>query len=168
MGRPEFASLAIVGDGAYFVSIDLIEAPHARLDRYDDEEPDLRGAVTADGSDLSGGLKDGRSIFELNSFAPPGVVESDGDRCILASLEFHSVQMTNARGGIIYLRGFLSAAEAYSQDVFDRIAAGTPLEEICEMASEHGGIKYRPPKYVPLQDYLGREATIRLVPRKAT
>ncbi|QCB97674.1 hypothetical protein E5206_12720 [Arthrobacter sp. PAMC25564] len=75
------------------------------------------------------------------------------------------MQLPYARGGIIHLRGFLGSVEAYSQDVFDIIAAGTSLERIDELAGDYSGIKYRPPKYGPLQDYIGWEATIRLVPR---
>lgn len=164
MGGPG-PSLDIAGDGFYFAIVDLTPAPHARVDRYGDELEDLRGAVTIDGADLVGSLQAGRGLFELNSYAPPGVVEADGDRCILASIEFHSVQLTSARGGTLYLSGFLGAAEAYRQDVFDRIATGTSLGDIEDLAGDDGPVRYRPPAYVPLQGYLGWEASIRLVPR---
>ncbi|MET4143927.1 hypothetical protein [Arthrobacter sp. UYCo732] len=162
-----FSPLTVAGDGFFDVYITLDPPPHMRFPRHTDRDR-VPQAVTLKGADLEGGPRDGRTAFEINSYAPPGVVESDGDRCLLASLEFQAVNLSSSAGGRLYLCGFLSGAETYDQDVHDRIMAGTPLPEIEELAGDYGDVRYLPPRYTPLEEYFGWEATVRLVPRTAS
>ncbi|WP_422759156.1 hypothetical protein [Paenarthrobacter sp. C1] len=158
-----FTPLTITGDGFYDAYINIEPGPHARVPRYEHDDL-LRSPVTLKGADLEGGLRHGRSIFELNSYAPPGIVEDDGDRCLLASLEFLSVNLESSSGGRMYFTGLLTGAETYPQDVHDRIAAGVPLTEIEELRGDYDSIRYLPPRYEPLRDYFGWEAKVRLIP----
>jgi hypothetical protein len=164
MGAAKYTPLTVTGDGFYDAYVTLDPEPHMRHPRRNHYDQ-LHHAVTLKGADLQGGMIDGRSTFELNSYAPPGVVEDDGDRCIFASLEFGSVIVSSSSGGRLHLSGFLTGAETYPQDVHDRIAAGTPLEQIQELLDDYGDVRYMPPRYTPLRDYFGWQAAVHLVPR---
>ncbi|ACL42276.1 hypothetical protein Achl_4325 (plasmid) [Pseudarthrobacter chlorophenolicus A6] len=159
-----FAPLAVAGDGFYDAYLALEPGPHLRFPRHDHHDR-IHAAVTLKGADLEGGMRDGRSSFELNAYAPRGVVESDGDRCILATLEFLSVNLESSSGGRLHFTGLLTGAETYPQDVHDRIAAGIPLTEIAELQGDYDSIRYLPPRYIPLRDYFGWIADVRLIPR---
>lgn len=161
-----FAPLTITGSGFFDAYMTLEPGPHLRFPRYDRHDL-IQSAVTLNGADLEGGLRNDRTVFELNSYAPAGVVESDGDRCLLASLEFLSVNLESSKGGRLYFTGLLTGAETYPQDVHDRIAAGVPLTEITELRGDYDDIRYLPPRYEPLRDYFGWEAKVRLIPRTA-
>lgn len=166
MAGSGFTPLVVTGDGFFDVYITLDPPPHMRMPRHTDRDR-IPQAVTLKGADLEGGLRDGRNAFEINSYAPPGVVESEGDRCLLASLEFQAVNLSSSSGGRLYLCGFLSGAETYAQDVHDKIAAGTPLEEISELEGDYDDVRYLPPRHAPLEDYFGWEASVRLIPRNS-
>lgn len=159
----DFAPLTITGDGFYDAYFILEPGPHVRFPRHDRHDL-LRDPVTLKGADLEGGLRHDRTIFELNSYAPPGIVESDGDRCLLASMEFLSVNLEAMKGGRLHLSGILTGADTYPQDVHDKIAAGVPLAEIEELKDDYDYIRYLPPRYTPLQEYFGWEAKVRLIP----
>lgn len=159
----KFTPLTIAGDGFYDAYVTLEPGPHMRFPRYDHHDL-IHTAVTLKGAELEGGLRNDRSIFELNSYAPPGVVEDDGDRCLLASLEFLSVNLESYGGGRLHFTGLLTGAETYPQDVHDKIAAGVPLAEIEKLQGDYDSIRYLPPRYEPLRDYFGWEAKVRLVP----
>lgn len=162
-----FAPLTITGDGFYDAYLTLEPGPHMRLPRYDHHDL-VRSAVTLKGADLEGGVRNDGTIFELNSYAPPGVVEDDGDRCLLASIEFLSVNLSSSKGGRLYFTGLLTGAETYPQDVHDKIAAGVPLSEIEELRGDYDDVRYLPPGYEALRDYFGWEAKVQLIPRSAS
>lgn len=164
MSPNDFISLVIAGHGVFNVTIDLQEMRHSRSSRRKSSFT-IHRAVTIEGADLDGGLQDGRSMFEVNSYAPVDIVDSDDDRCLLASFDFHSVVLQSTWGGVFTLRGTLGAAEAYPQGVYDLIDAGRELGTMPEFQTPSGEVRYLPPAYEPLQHYLGWEASIRLVPR---
>lgn len=119
-------------------------------------------AAKLTGAEFAGHTADGSSCFEASVYAPDGFMDDEGDRCLLASLEFHHVALDSAEGGIYRFTGTLAAANAYSQDTYDRITAGAPLSSLPELADEDlpGGIRYLPPAQDSLDGFRGWNAVI--------
>jgi hypothetical protein len=174
-GRPRSAhmsamtlpELTIAGDGPHRIWIRLEPVPHVTSPRPRGGWPESFRAVTLNGADFNGDHDRGLSRFEARVYAPPGFEDSDRDRCMLASFEFHHMVLNSARGGARGFTGVLVSALAYPQDSYDRLSAGTPLTEIEEAKGRWPGeIRYQPHRYAELQPFLGWRAKVTVAPLK--
>jgi hypothetical protein len=149
------------GDGSSEIHIRLEPARFIRPSRNDERWDSPFTAATLTGAEFTGHATDGPSRFEANVHAPEGFVDDEGDRCLLASFEFHHVALESAEGGVFTFTGVLAGANAYSQDTYTRLAAGKPPFLLTEMADNlPGGIRYLPPAAQSLDAYRGWNAVI--------
>lgn len=149
------------GDGTHEIHIRLEPVRYLRGSRNDDAWESAFTAATLPGAELKGDVSDGPSRFEVNAYAPEGFVDDEGDRCLLASFEFHHVALHDADGGVLTFTGVLVGANAYSQDTYARFAAGEPPASIAELVDElPGGIRYLPPALEALDAFRGWNAVI--------
>ncbi|QOT19653.1 hypothetical protein HMI59_23870 (plasmid) [Paenarthrobacter sp. YJN-5] len=154
--------LAVTGIGAYRIRVRLEPVPHLRHGRG---WPEAISAATLTGADFNADHDRGLSRFEARIYAPPGFEDSDRDRCTLASFEFHHMVLDSARGGIMDFTGVLVGALAYPQNVYDRLAAGTPLTDIDEARGNWpGDVRYLPHPHTNLERYLGWRAKLTISP----
>lgn len=164
MDHPE---LTIAGDGPHLILIRLEPVPHVSSAHTRDGWTEAFSAITLTGADFTGDHDRGLSRFEARVYAPPGFEDSDRDRCMLASFEFHHMVLDSARGGYLDFTGVLVGALAYPQDVYDRLTAGTPLTGIDEARGNWPGeVRYLPHPHAELQSYLGWRAKVTLGPLK--
>ncbi len=161
----QMPELAITGAGAHRIWIRLEPVRHVTSARRGPHLAEAFDAVALTGADFNGSHDDGLARFEARVYAPPGVEDSDRDRCLLASFEFHHVVLNAAHGGRMDFTGVLVAAQAYRQDVYDRITAGTPLLEIPETLDQwKESVRYLPLPHPELQQFLGWRARVILAP----
>lgn len=158
-------ALAITGSGAHRIWIRLEPVRHVPSARRGAHLVSAFDAVELTGADFNGSHDDGLARFEARVYAPPGFEDADRDRCLLASFEFHHVVLSHSQSGRMDFTGVLVGALAYPQDVYDRIAAGTPLPEIPELRGRWDDeIRYLPAPLAYLQPLLGWRARIVLAP----
>lgn len=149
------------GDGTHEIHIRLEPVRYLRGTRNDDAWESAFTAATLIGAELKGDISDGPSRFEVNAYAPDGFVDDEGDRCLLASFEFHHVALHSAEGGVLIFTGVLVGANTYSQDAYTRFAAGKPPFLLTEMMDNlPGGIRYLPPAAEALDALRGWNAEI--------
>jgi hypothetical protein len=157
--------LAITGAGAHRIWIRLEPVRHLQSARRGPHLAEAFDAVALTGADFNGSHDDGFARFEARVYAPPGFEDSDRHRCTLARFELHHVVLNNARGDRMDFTGVLVGAEAYRQDVYDRIAAGTPLLEVPEVLDQwKEAVRYLPLPHPELQQFLGWRARVILAP----
>jgi hypothetical protein len=163
----KFDELKMSGTGSYDIGITLEAMPHLRGNRFDDDGY-LDGLLLF--ARLKGGTINGASrvnSYELNLMAPSGIEDHDGSRIILASFEFHSLMLDSAHNGTLRYKGFLSAAEAHTQDVYDSLVGLKTLEEfekISALTTATGRLRYLPPVFEPAQQFIGWQANITMKP----
>lgn len=163
----KFDELTMFGTGKYDIGIAVEPMPHLRGGRGNDE-----GYV--DGITLLARLRGGTmsgathvNSYELNLMAPENVEDYDGSRIILASFEFHSLMLDTAHNGVLRFKGFLSSAEAHTQDVYDSLAGLTTPEEfetVDALTTSTGRLKYFPPVCEAAQQFIGWQANITMKP----
>lgn len=157
--------LSISGTGAHRIWIRLEPVPHVPSAHQRGRYAEAFDAVALTGADFNGDHDNGLSRFRVRLYAPPGIEDADRDRCILADFEFHHVVLNNAQSGRMDFTGVLVGAQAYTQEVYDRIATGTPLLEIPELRGRWDDeIRYLPGPLAYLQPLLGWRARIILAP----
>jgi hypothetical protein len=157
--------LVIAGAGAHRIWIRLEPVRHVASARRGAYLVEAFDALALTGADFNGSHDDGLARFEARVYAPPGFEDSDRDRCLLASFEFHHVVLNHAQSGRMDFTGVLVGAQAYRQDVYDRIAADTPLLEIPEILDQwKESVRYLPSPHPELQSFLGWRARIILAP----
>lgn len=170
----QFEQLEMSGTGRYDIGITLEPTPHLRGNRSGDwdlldEYPS--GVIRL--AHLKGGTLNGVSqvnSYEANLMAPEDVEDYDGSRIILASFELHSLTLDTAHNGILRFKGFLSAANAHTQDVYDSIVGLTTpdeFEKIQALTTATGGLKYFPPLCEGAQRFLGWQANLTMKPHAA-
>jgi hypothetical protein len=159
--------LQLSGDGKYDIGITVEPMPHLRLSRLDDDG--YREGITllakVRGGTFLGTNKN--NSYEVNLMAPYGVEDHSGDNIILASFEFHSLQLDSAYNGILHFTGFLSAAEAHSKETYDALAGLSTTEEferIPALTTSTGRLKYLPPLWEEAQQFLGWQAKLTVRP----
>lgn len=163
----EFDELKMFGTGRYDIGITVEPMPHLRGNRSNDEGY-INGIILL--ARLKGGTMTGASrvnSFEVNLMAPEDVEDYDGSRIILASFEFHSLMLDSAHNGVIRYKGFLSAAEAHTQDVYDSIVGlKTPeeFEKVTALTTATGRLKYFPPVCEDAQQFIGWQANLTMKP----
>ena len=165
-----FNELKLHGTGAYRVSITLTPIPHVRMSRAIEADSHGNEVSVAQiyGGTLQGAKESGS--YEITVTAPPGVTEEDGATIILAAYEFHSFQLESAYNGILRFKGVLSAAETYPQKVYDSLQGLTTQEEfeaIPALIGSYGSLRYLPPTSKELQQFLGWQASVSLIPMTA-
>jgi hypothetical protein len=157
--------LAVSGAGAHRIWIRLEPVRHVPSARRGAHLAQAFDAVALTGADFNGSHENGLARFEARVYAPPGFEDSDRDRCMLANFELHHVVLNHAQSGRMDFTGVLTGANAYRQDVYDRIAAGTPLREIPEILDQWGeGVRYLPLPHPELEQFLGWRAQVILAP----
>lgn len=157
--------LTISGAGAHRIWIRLEPVSHIPSARRRGHLATAFEAVALTGADFNGDHDRGLSRFEARLYAPPGFEDSDRDRCILANFEIHHVVLDGAHGGRMDFTGVLVSALAYPQEVYDRIAGGTPLLEIPEILGHWGDdVRYLPVPHPELEQFLGWRAKIIVAP----
>jgi hypothetical protein len=157
--------LAITGAGAHRIWIRLEPVRHLPSARRGAHLVQAFDAVALTGADFNGSHDDGLARFEARVYAPQGFEDSDRDRCMLASFEFHHVVLNHAQSGRMDFTGVLVGAQAYTQDVYDRITAGTPLLEVPEILDQwKESVRYLPLPHPELQQFLGWRARVILAP----
>lgn len=168
MSAMTLPELSIAGDGSHRIWIRLEPVPHVTSGHPRGRRAEAFTAAALTGADLNGDHDRGLSRFEARVFAPPRFEDSDRDRCMLASFEFHHMILDSARNGHLDFTGVLVGALAYPQEAYDALAAGTPLQEI-EVAKGRwpGEIRYLPQPHDELQAYLGWRAKVTLAPLKS-
>lgn len=163
----ELDELTMFGTGTYDIGITVEPMPHLRGNRNNDGGY-YNGLILL--ARLKGGTLSGStrvSSYEANLMAPVDVEDIDGSRIILASFEFHSLVLDSAHNGVMRYKGFLSAAEAHTQDVYDSLVGLTAPEEfeqIPALTTATGRLKYFPPVYEPAQQFIGWQANITMKP----
>lgn len=158
-------TLTIAGAGAHRIWVRLEPVSHVPSARRGAHWARAFDAVELTGADFNGGHDGGLSRFEARLYAPPGFEDDDGDRCLLANFGFHHIILDSSQGGRMDFTGVLVNAQAYTQDVYDRIAAGAPLLEVPEALDQWGtSVRYQPPAHEDLQQYLGWRARIVVAP----
>lgn len=157
--------LTITGAGAHRIWIRLEPVRHISSARRGPHLVQAFDAVALAGADFNGSHDEGLARFEARVYAPPGFEDSDRDRCMLASFEFHHVVLNHAQSGRMDFTGVLVGANAYRQGVYDRSAAGTPLLEIPEILDQwKESVRYLPLPHPELQSFLGWRARITVAP----
>jgi hypothetical protein len=161
----QIPELAISGAGAHRIWVRLEPVRHVPSARRGAHLAQAFDAVALTGADFNGSHDEGLARFEARVYAPPGFEDTDRWRCLLASFEFHHVVLNHAQSGRMDFTGVLVAANAYPQDVYDRIASGTPLLEVHEILDQwKESVRYLPVPHPDLQAYLGWRARIILDP----
>lgn len=162
-----FKELELFGDGNYGIGIFLEPTPHTRLHRDDNDGYVERVALAKiKGGTMLGTTKN--DSYECNLMAPLGVEDYDGSRIILASFEFHSLQLESAFNGVLHFKGYLSAVEAHSQETYDAIRGLTTVEQfeqVPALTTATGRVKYLPPTHDEAQQFIGWQAKISLRPQ---
>jgi hypothetical protein len=165
-----FKELELFGDGNYGIGIFLEPTPHTRLHRDANDGYVERVALAKiKGGTMLGATKN--DSYEFNLMAPVGVEDLDGSRIILASFEFHSLQLETAFNGILHFKGYLSAVEAYSQETYDSIRGLTTpdqFEQVPALTTATGRLKYLPPVCEDAQQFIGWQAKVSLRPQVTT
>lgn len=165
-----YKELELYGTGKYGIGIVVEPTPHLRLHRDSgDGYVDRILLAKVKGGTLIGASKS--DSYEVNLMAPLGVEDSDGSRIILASFEFHSLQMESAYNGIIHFKGYLSAVEAHSQETYDSIRDLTTVEQfeqVPALTTAVGRLKYLPPTCVEAQQFIGWQAKLTVRPQLAS
>jgi hypothetical protein len=157
--------LAITGAGAHRIWIRLEPVRHVLTARRGAHLVQAFDAVALTGADFNGSHDDGLARFEARVYAPPGFEDSDRDRCMLASFEFHHVVLNHAQSGRMDFTGVLVGAGAYTQDVYERISGGTALLDIPEILDQwKESVRYLPRPHPELQSFLGWRARITVAP----
>jgi hypothetical protein len=157
--------LAIAGAGAHRIWIRLEPVRHLASARRGTRLAEAFDAVALTGADFNGSHDNGLARFEARVYAPPGFEDPDRDRCLLASFEFHHVVLNHAQSGRMDFTGVLVGVNAYRQDVYDRIAGGTPLLDVPEVLDQwQEAVRYLPLPHPELQQFLGWRARIILAP----
>ena len=163
--------LQLSGDGKYDIGITVEPMPHMRGNRYNDDGyyDGITLLAKVKGGTFTGTSKNSsnNNCYEVNLMAPQGVEDVDGDRIVLASFEFHSLQLDNAYNGVLRFTGFLSAAEAHPQGVYDSIAGLTSpedLEKVPALTTVTGMLKYFPPTWEEAQQFIGWKAQLTIRP----
>lgn len=168
----EMEPLIFKGDGPYNYEFRLEGIPHFRGGRSTELEDELYRSVFAE---IHGGSMQGSSgrendhSFEFVVYAPDGVEDIEGDSVVLATLEFHSVQMTYARGSRVSMTGFLTGVNAYPADAYPQLEGLKTQEEfeaVDAITNAVGRLKYLPPVYAPAQQFMGWKFGITMVPVK--
>lgn len=163
----KFDELKMFGTGKYDIGITVEPMPHLRGNRYNDDGY-VEGIVLL--ARIKGGTFTGASrvnSFEANLLAPEGVEDYDGSRIILASFEFHSLTLDNAHNSVIRYKGFLSAAEAHTQEVYDSLVdlkTSEEFEKIPALTTVTGGLKYFPPVCEAALPFIGWQANLTMRP----
>lgn len=161
----EVPELAITGAGAHRIWIRLEPVRHILSARRGPHLAEAFNAVALTGADFNGSHDEGLARFEARAYAPPGFEDSDRDRCILAAFEFHHVVLNHAQSGRMDFTGVLVGANAYRQDVYDRITAGTMLPDIPEVLDQwQESVRYLPLPHPELQQFLGWRARVIVAP----
>lgn len=163
----KFEELKMFGTGSYDIGITVEPMPHLRGSRFNDDgyAEGITLLARVKGGTLSGAAK--VNSFEVNLMAPEGVEDEDGSRVILASFEFHSLLLDNAHNGILRFNGFLSAAEAHPQAVYDSLtflASTEEFEKVSALTTATGRIKYFPPVWEEAQQFIGWQAQLTMRP----
>jgi hypothetical protein len=163
----KFHELKMSGTGNYDIGITVEPMPHLRGNRSNDEGY-IDGIILL--ARLKGGTMSGATqvnSYELNLMAPVDVEDYDGSRIILASFECHSLMLESAHNGIIRYKGFLSAAEAHTQEVYDSLVGLKTTEEfekVSALTTATGRLKYFPPVCEGAQQFIGWQANITMKP----
>lgn len=165
----ELEPLEITGDGPYDFEFRLEGIPHGRGGRTTELEDELYRAVFAEikGGSMQGSNSNDNNSFEFIVYAPNGVEDLEGDPVILAALEFHSVQMSYARGSRVSMTGFLTAVNAYPKEVYPSLAGLTTQEDfeaVDAITNAVGRLKYMAPVYAPAQPFMGWKVGITMRP----
>lgn len=162
-----FKELELFGDGKYGIGITVEPTPHLRLHRDNGDGYDETTLLAKiKGGTLIGASKN--DSYEVNLMAPQGVEDSDGDRIILASFEFHSLQLESAYNGVLHFKGYLSAVEAHPQEVYDSLRGRMTSEEyekVPALVTATGRLKFLPPTYEEAQQFIGWQAKVSLRPQ---
>ena len=162
-----FKELELFGDGNYGIGITVEPTPHLRLHRDSGDGYDERTILAkVKGGTLIGASKS--DSYEVNLMAPLGVEDDDGSRIILASFEFHSLQMESAYNGVLRFKGYLSAVEAHSQETYDAIRGLTTVEQfeqVPALTTATGRLRYLPPSCEDAQQFIGWKAEVSLRPQ---
>lgn len=157
-----FTALTLRGTGSYDIGIVVEPPPHLRGHRDTGDDNDERTLLAKlEGGTLTGSSEKG--IFEVNLMAPPGVEDDDGDRIILASFEFHSFHLESAFNGLLYFKGYLSAVEAHSQEIYNSLiwlSETEEFEKIPALTSSDGRLKYLPRALPEAQKFIGWQARV--------
>lgn len=166
----KFDQLEMSGTGSYDIGITVEPMPHLRGNRTDDEgyADGIIQLARIKGGTLSGAAR--VNSYEANLMAPDGVEDYDGSRIVLASFEFHSLMLDSAHNGVLRYKGFLSAAEAHTQDVYDSLVGlKTPeeFEKVEALTTATGRLKYFPPVCESVQRFIGWQANITMKPHFA-
>lgn len=157
--------LTIAGSGSHRIWIRLEPVSHVPSAHPRGGRAEAFSAVALTGADFNGDHDRGLSRFEARVYAPPGLEDSDGSRCMIASFEFHHIVLDHARNGAMDFTGVLVGALAYPQETYNQLAAGTPLTEIDAAKGRwDGDIRYQPFPHTELQPYLGWRAKIAVAP----
>jgi hypothetical protein len=157
--------LAIAGAGAHRIWVRLEPVPYAWPKRRGGPLPTAFDAVALTGADFNGSHDNGLSSFRARVYAPQGFEDADRDRCLLADFEFHHIVLDGSHGGRMDFTGVLVGAHAYPQEVYDRIAAGSPLLEIPALRGRwEDEIRYLPTPHPDLDQFLGWRAKIVIAP----
>lgn len=157
--------LTISGSGSHRIWIRLEPVTHVPSAHPRGRWAEAFSAIALTGADFNGDHDRGLSRFEARVYAPPGFEDSERDRCMIASFEFHHIVLDHARSGAMDFTGVLVGALAYPQDAYDQMAAGTPLPEIDAAKGRWpGDIRYQPFPHTELQPYLGWRAKIVVAP----
>lgn len=166
-----FEELKVFGTGPYDIGITIEPMPHARLSRYNDDGyyDGITLLARMKGSFLSGVSSNSskNNCYEVNVLTPDDVYGFDGDRIILASLEFHSLNMVSAHNRAIRFSGFFSGANAHYQKIYDSLVGFDKQEEfesLSELTNERGELKYLPPVWEASQKFIGWKANLTVAP----
>lgn len=166
----EFKELELFGTGNYGIGIVVEPAPHFRLHRDSGDGYNRRTLLAkVKGGTFLGASKN--DSYEVNLMAPLDVEDTDGDRIILASFEFRSLQLDSAYNGVLQFRGYLSAVEAHSQETYDLIRSFKTVEEyekVSALTTVTGRLKYLPPTHAEAQQFLGWQAELTVRPQVAS
>lgn len=162
-----FKELELFGDGKYGIGITVEPTPHLRLHRDSgDGYVDRILLAKVKGGTLIGASKS--DSYEVNLMAPLGVEDHDGSRIILASFEFHSLQLESAYNEVLHFKGYLSAVEAHPQEVYDSLRGlmtSEEYEKVPALTTATGRLKYLPPTYEEAQQFIGWQTKVSLRPQ---
>lgn len=162
-----FKELELFGIGKYGIGIEVEPNPHLRVHRDSGDGYSQRTLLAK----ILGGTFTGVSkndSYEVNLMAPLDVEDVDGDRIILASFEFHSLQLESAYNGVLHFNGYLSSVNAHSQGTYDSIRDLRTVEEfeqVPALTTATGRLKYLPPTCAEAQQFIGWQAKLSLRPQ---
>jgi hypothetical protein len=155
----------IKGPGPYRIHVRLEPVAHVPSRSH---IPEAFDAVDLVGADFKGEHDRGLSRFEARVYAPPGVEDSDRDRCMIANFGFHHMVLDYASGGNMHFTGVLVSALAYTPTLYQSLDSGVPLTEL-ESARGNwpGDVRYLPPPWAYLQPFLGWRAAVTIAPLRS-